>query len=61
MQVFLLDSDDPQAQPRLVEPRVPGLSYFVDHHEDKLLLLVFEAGSIDYEVMHAPISTPGRR
>ena len=60
VQVHLLDAADAHSRPRLVEARTPGLSYFVEHHGNELLLLVHVANSSDYELMHAPVLHPQR-
>lgn len=39
LQVHLLDAEDPHATPVCVQPRQPGLEYFVEHHAGHLLLL----------------------
>jgi hypothetical protein len=38
-QVHLLDAQDVSAAPLCVQPRQPGLEYFVEHHQGHLLLL----------------------
>ena len=61
MQVYLVDAAQPTRKPRLVEPRIPGLSYFIEHHDGTLLVLSQTSGNANYEVMSAPASSPQRR
>ena len=46
LQVWLLRTDDPSGQPAIVQPRTPGLEYFVSHHAGQLLI-VTNAGGAD--------------
>jgi oligopeptidase B len=64
-EVHLLDPDDPEGPPRLVEARTPELEYAIDHHVDadgrELLFVVTNAdGAHNFKVMTAPLSDPGR-
>lgn len=58
-QVYLLATDKPSACLTLVQPRTPGLQYFVAHHQASLLLLTNHGSKQDYQVMTAPLSSPG--
>ncbi len=55
----LLDATDPLSDPRVVEPREPGLEYSVDHQGDRLLI-VTNLDALDFRLVEAPIDTPGR-
>ena len=54
-----LRSDDPSAEPRLVEPRRSGIEYSIDHQEDRFLILTND-GAQNFRLMAAPITSPGR-
>jgi oligopeptidase B len=52
-------ADEPEAKPKLIEPRRPGIEYSVDHQEDRFLILTND-GARDFRLMAAPVSDPGR-
>ena len=61
----LIAAADPTAAPRLVEPRTSGLRYSVEHwptdgEPDRLVVLTNADGAIDYQLMWADASAPGR-
>ncbi|HEY4887498.1 MAG TPA: S9 family peptidase, partial [Candidatus Dormibacteraeota bacterium] len=55
----VLRSDEPDARPRLVEPRRHGIEYSIDHQEDRFLILTND-GARNFRLMAAPLSSPGR-
>jgi len=55
----VLRSDEPDARPRLVEPRQHGIEYSIDHQEDRFLILTND-GARNFRLMAAPLSSPGR-
>ena len=59
-EVWLLDRNDPDARPRLVEPRTPQLQYDVEHHGESLIIVTNADGAEDFKVVTAPVATPGR-
>jgi oligopeptidase B len=59
-EVRLLDRNDPNATPRIVEPRTPQLRYSVEHHGDELFILTNADGAEDFKLVVAPLATPGR-
>lgn len=60
-QVHLLDARDPwHSRSRCVQPRNPGLEYFVEHHAGQLYILTNAAGP-EYTLMKTPVNTPDRR
>lgn len=59
-EVWLLDRVDPEATPRLVEPRTPQLQYYVEHHGESLIILTNADGAEDFKIVSAPLSSPGR-
>jgi oligopeptidase B len=54
-----LSSDDPSAEPRMVEPRRYGIEYSIDHQEGRFLILTND-GAQDFKLMAAPVSSPER-
>ncbi len=54
-----LRSEDPGAQPRLVEARRHGVEYSVDDQEDRFLIVTND-GARNFRLMAAPIAKPGR-
>ena len=59
VQVYLLPTDKPSAGLTLVQPRIAGLQYFAAHHQGSLILLTNDGKDEDYQVMSAPVATPG--
>lgn len=54
-----LRSEEPEAQPALIEVRRPNIEYSVDHQEDRFLILTND-GATDFRLLAAPTSSPGR-
>jgi oligopeptidase B len=54
-----ISSNDPSAEPRMVEPRRYGIEYFIDHQRDVFLILTND-GAHDFRLVAAPLSSPGR-
>jgi len=54
-----LRSDEPDAQPRLVEARRHGIEYSVDDQQDRFLIVTND-GARNFRLMTAPISSPGQ-
>ena len=54
-----LQSDQPEAQPRLVEARRHGIEYSIDHQGERFLILTND-GALNFRLMEAPVSSPGR-
>ncbi|HEX8167316.1 MAG TPA: S9 family peptidase [Beijerinckiaceae bacterium] len=59
-EVWLFDRKDPQAEPRLVAARDPGVLYSVDHHAADLVIRTNADGAEDFKLVTAPLSRPGR-
>ncbi|QRG08893.1 S9 family peptidase [Xanthobacter dioxanivorans] len=64
-EVHLLDLADPDARPRCVAPRTPGVRYEVEHHpdldgQDSLVILTNADGAEDFKLVTAPTAMPGR-
>ena len=58
-EIRFLPCDEPDAQPRLFEPRRHGIEYSVDHQGDRFLILTNDAAR-NFRLMAAPVSSPGR-
>ncbi|TMC72378.1 MAG: S9 family peptidase [Chloroflexi bacterium] len=54
-----IPADEPLVEPVLIEPRRHGIEYSVDHQEDRFLILTND-GALDFRLMAAPVSSPGR-
>ena len=57
---WLLDADDPTAQPRVVAERESGVEYDIDHRDDLLYLVTNADGAEDFKLCVAPVATPAR-
>jgi oligopeptidase B len=58
-EVYLLDADAPEAPLRLVEPRVHGHEYAVEHHGERLVITTNSGGAVDFRICEAPLAAPG--
>ncbi len=58
-EVRFLRSDEPEAEPELVEARRDGVEYSVDHQGDRFLILTND-GAVNFRLMAAPVASPGR-
>jgi oligopeptidase B len=56
---WFLSADAPDAAPTLIEPRQPGVEYSVAHHENHFYV-VTNLDAVNFQVMVAPVATPGR-
>ena len=54
-----VDADEPEAEPKLIEPRRQDVEYSVDHQEDRFLILTND-GARNFRLMAAPVSDPRR-
>jgi oligopeptidase B len=64
-EVWLIDTDAPADPPRVVEPRVQGVEYGVEHHVgrdgvERLFVLTNDGGAENFRLMEAPVTSPGR-
>lgn len=63
---WLIPGGDPTAEPRLVEPRTVDVLYSVEHwpaedeQDGRLLVLTNADGAVDFKLMWADASSPGR-
>src|SRR5258708_38438242 len=54
-----LPAGEPEALPRLVEARRDDVEYSIDHQGDRFLILTND-GALNFRLMAAPVSSPGR-
>jgi oligopeptidase B len=59
-ETWVLDANHPEAKPRLVAKRVPGLEYDVAHGGDWFYIVTNRDGAKNFKVMRAPVSDPAR-
>src|SRR5262249_7923697 len=55
----LIRSEAPDEAPVLVEPRLEGIEYSVEHQGDRFLILTND-GALNFRLMSAPVASPGR-
>ena len=62
-EIHLLDADRPDGALRMVEARVAGHEYQIDHHTgpqgDRLIITTNSGGAEDFRICEAPVATPG--
>ncbi len=56
---WLVAADRPDEPPVVVEPRRPGVLYFVSHAGDALLIVTND-GAQEFRLMRTPVASPGR-
>jgi oligopeptidase B len=54
-----LRSDQPEAEPVIVEPRRTGIEYSIEHQEERFIVLTND-GATNFRLMAAPLARPGR-
>ncbi len=59
-EVRLIDADEPEHAPVLVEPRQPAHEYHVEHHGERLVILTNAGEAEDFKIVEAPLSATGR-
>ena len=57
---LVLDARDPEAVPRLVQPRETGLQYDLEEGGDVFFILTNADGAKDFKIVSAPVDNPGR-
>ncbi len=57
-EIYLLDADAPLTPPRLVEPRVFGHEYSIEHHGERLFITTNSGGAEDFRICEAPVADP---
>ena len=60
-EIYLIDAERPEDEPRCVLAREHGHEYAVEHHGDKLFITTNSAGAEDFRVCEAPLADPRRQ
>jgi oligopeptidase B len=64
-EAWLIDADDPASPARIVEPRVQGVEYTIEHYAtddaDRVYVLTNDGGAENFKLLVAPTSSPGRQ
>lgn len=55
---WLIDTEKPLEPPRCIAPRVTGIEYDVEHHNDHLIIKTNLDGAEDYKIVSAPLDDP---
>ena len=58
-EAWVLPSDEPQGEFRVVEPRRQDVEYSLDHQDERFLLLTNDDAE-NFRLVEAPVGTPGR-
>ena len=59
-EAWYLAADDPRGEFLLIEGRRPEVEYSVTHHEDSFLIVTNDDGAVNFKLMAAPVTSPGR-
>lgn len=59
-EAWLLDAANPDAGPRLVEPRSTDHQYSLGHYGDRLVILTNSGESEDFRIVEAPLDNPNQ-
>jgi len=54
-EVRLIRSSDPWAQPLLIQPRIAGLEYYVEHCRGNLLIVTNDREALDYKLVQTAV------
>ena len=58
-EIHLIDADQPLAAPRLVEARIPGHEYSIEHHGERLIITTNSGGAEDFRICEVSVADPG--
>jgi oligopeptidase B len=56
----IIPASDPTAEPRVVEPRTPGLRYSLEHWDGRFVILTNADDAVDYKLVWAEVDAPAR-
>ena len=59
-EAYLIDADAPASAPVMIEPRVLGHEYHVEHHSDRLIITTNSKGAEDFRIVETPVATPSQ-
>ena len=57
-EIYLIDANSPQSEPRCVLTREHGHEYAVEHQGDKLIITTNSGGAEDFRICEAPLADP---
>jgi len=57
----LIPAATPTATPKVVEPRTKGLQYDLEHWNGRFMVRTNADGAVDFKIMEAPETAPGRK
>lgn len=57
-EIRFLRTDEPGAEPKVIQPRQPGLEYYAGHHEDSFFIIT-NKDAYNYKLAKTPIASPG--
>jgi oligopeptidase B len=60
-EIYLIDAERPEDEPRCVLAREHGHEYAIEHHGDKLIITTNSDGAEDFRVCEAPLADPRRQ
>lgn len=53
-----IPTDQPDSEPKVIQPRQPGLEYYAGHHGDSFYIIT-NKDAYHYKLVKAPVSAPG--
>lgn len=56
----VIDANEPTSKPRVLQPRMQSVEYYVDHHRDQFLILTNDGDATNFKLMRAPVDAPQR-
>ncbi len=56
---WVIDANEPESAPRVIEPRSEGHEYRVEHHGDRFLVMSNDEAP-DFRLFETPVDAPGR-
>ncbi|CAN5642599.1 oligopeptidase B [soil metagenome] len=59
-EVHFVPADRPTQPLRVVQPRMEGLEYSVEHMDGRFLIRTNEGGATNFKLVQAPVNNPGR-
>ncbi|RCJ34779.1 oligopeptidase B [Nostoc minutum NIES-26] len=58
-EVHYLDANSPSGDFKLIHPRIQGIEYSIDHHNDYFYIITNEE-AINFKLMRTPVNSPGK-
>ena len=60
-EVFVIDAEEPDSEPRLIAPRKHRQEYSVEHHGDRLIILTNAKRAEDFKIVETPVDAYSRK